>query len=440
MNNLLLYLIQTTAVFSVLYLLYILFLDRLTFHKLNRLVLLLLLPVSSIIPFSNHLFPSISSKIVEVPLFQHIPLTIDEQYQVIQQPLANSLFNFSSVVITIYLIVAFIFLIRIFINTRQLVVLKNNSVIHKKNGYRLVIANVPQIFSYFKWIFIPKHTFENLDPQILEHETIHINSKHSLDVILTEIYIAFFWFNPLVYFYRKSLKSIHEYQADQGVLQNGIKTSQYMQLLLQSLEIQKPNNLYNYFNQPILKKRVSMMTKPTSKLKAKFTYLLFLPVCAFLVSAFTKPTFNNNPVIKTFKLAEFEGTPPALFPVKNATKKDITAFFGEQGQHSKTNVDIIHTGIDIKAKLGTPVLASADGIISKASMEGDWGNLVVITHTNGYETWYAHLSGFKAKENQEVKKGDLIGYVGNTGRSSGPHLHYEVKHNGQHVNPLDYIE
>ena len=73
-------------------------------------------------------------------------------------------------------------------------------------------------------------------------------------------------------------------------------------------------------------------------------------------------------------------------------------------------------------------------------MEGDWGNLIVITHPNSYETWYAHLNGFKVIENQEVKKGDIIGYVGTTGRSSGPHLHYEVKHNGQQVNPLDYIE
>ena len=73
-------------------------------------------------------------------------------------------------------------------------------------------------------------------------------------------------------------------------------------------------------------------------------------------------------------------------------------------------------------------------------MEGDWGNLIVITHSYGYKTLYAHLDGFNIKENQEVKKGDIIGYVGNTGLSAGPHLHYEVKQNGKQLNPLDYIE
>jgi murein DD-endopeptidase MepM/ murein hydrolase activator NlpD len=73
-------------------------------------------------------------------------------------------------------------------------------------------------------------------------------------------------------------------------------------------------------------------------------------------------------------------------------------------------------------------------------MQGDWGNLIIITHIDGYETWYAHLKGFNSNKNQDVKIGDIIGYVGNTGRSTGPHLHYEVKHNGKHQNPLDFIE
>ncbi len=437
MNNLILYLIQVTSIFSVLYLLYIVFLDKLTFHNINRVVLLLLLPVSVLIPFSNNLFPSIASKLIEVPLFENVNFeTINKQLQVIEQPFVTSSFNYSSVLISIYLLMFLIFFMRILGTARQLFILKNNSRIKHRDGYQLVIANVPEIFSYFNCIFIPKDIVEPYDNQIIEHEKRHIQLKHSWDIILTELYIAFFWFNPLLYFYRKSLKAVHEFQADKGVLENGIKTSQYIQLLVQSLEVSKPNNLYNYFNQPILKKRVTMMTKPKSNSFSKLKYMLLLAVCAFLISAFTTPIIEDNEYLDIL----FISKPPSLFPVQNATKKDITSHFEEKAKHPKTKTDVMHNGIDIKAKNGTPVLATADGIIAKASLQNDWGNLIIITHTDGYETWYAHLNGFNTSKNREVKKGEVIGFVGNTGLSTRPHLHYEVKQNGKHLNPLNYLE
>ena len=442
MNNIILYFIQVASVFSVLYLLYRSFLSKLTFHNINRIVLLLILPISIIVPFSNSLFPSVASKIIEIPLFEYITFeTVNQQVQITEQPLIESSFNYTSILITIYWLVFSIYIIRILVNARHLFVLRKKSIVQQKNGYQLVAAEIPEIFSYFNWIFVPKHKSEQYNPQILEHEKVHIRLKHSWDVMLTEIYIAFFWFNPLLYFYRKSLKSVHEFQADKGVLRNGIKTSQYMYLLMQSLDIQKPNNLYNYFNQPIIKKRVTMMTKPKSNRLEKLKYSLFLPVCALLISSFTNPivTEDNSPM-NNQEVTEFIGTPPSLFPVQHGTKDNITASFGDKGKHPKVNKGVIHTGIDIKAKEGTPVIATADGIIAKASMEGAWGNLIVIKHIDGYETWYAHLKGFNINENQEVKIGDIIGYVGNTGRSTGSHLHYEVKHNGKHVNPLDFIE
>ena len=334
----------------------------------------------------------------------------------------------------------FRFLVRFLATVIHLFVLKSRSKTLKKNGYELVISKVPEIFSYFNWVFIPEDKIEEFDKQIIEHEKAHIQLKHSLDVVLTEVYIAFFWFNPLLYFYRKSLKAVHEFQADKGVLQNGVKTSQYLQLLMQSLEVSKPNNLYNYFNQPILKKRVTMMTKPKSNRLAKLKYILLLPVCALLVSAFTSPSIENNKYLNIINVPEFLNTPPSGYPVQNASKNDISSFFGEKSTSKNNKTRVVHTGVDIKAKIGTPVIATADGTIAKALMEGDWGNLVVITHTDGYETWYAHLNEFNSSEDQDVKKGDVIGYVGNTGKSLGPHLHYEVKQNGKPLNPLDYIE
>lgn len=70
----------------------------------------------------------------------------------------------------------------------------------------------------------------------------------------------------------------------------------------------------------------------------------------------------------------------------------------------------------------------------------NWGNLIVISHADGYETWYAHLQGFNVEASQTVKKGQVIGYVGNTGMSTGPHLHYEVLKDDEHVDPADYFK
>ena len=212
-----------------------------------------------------------------------------------------------------------------------------------------------------------------------------------------------------------------------------------MTLLRQSLEVKSPNNLYSYFNQPILKKRVIMMTKPKSNRISKLKYVVLLAVSAFLILAFTSPIIENNEFLNSLEVSEYSSSTPSLFPVQYATKENITAYFGEKGKYSKVNKNVSHTGIDIRAAIGTPVFATADGTILKASINGDWGNLIIISHTDGFETWYAHLNGFNINENQDVKKGAIIGYVGSTGKSTGPHLHYEVKQNGKQLNPLDYI-
>lgn len=435
--NKLLYLVQITSVFSVFYLLYIIFLEKLTFHKINRIVLLSLLPISIIIPFLDYFFPAMVSKTIVIPLFESINLnTINKAPKVI-----NTIsFDSSLVFITIYLLVFSVFIINILRTIRHFFKLKKTSKIKHKDGYSIVISDVSEIFSYFNYIFMPFGINEKYHKQIIEHEKIHIKLKHSWDIIFTEVYIALFWFNPLLYLYRKSLKSVHEYQADKGVLKNGVKTSEYLQLLLQSIQVSKPNNLYNYFYQPVLKRRIIMMTKPKSNSIEKIKYIFLLPIFVFFISAFTTPTLTESDYLNVLTISEFTNEAPSLFPVKNATKSNITSYFGTKGEHSKIKRKVAHKGIDISVKIGTPVLATANGVIVEASMKGKWGNLIIITHADGYETWYAHLNGFNIDKNEQVKKGDIIGYVGNTGFSTGPHLHYEVKQNGKNLNPINYIK
>lgn len=99
-----------------------------------------------------------------------------------------------------------------------------------------------------------------------------------------------------------------------------------------------------------------------------------------------------------------------------------------------------HSGLDISAGTGTPVKATADGIVSFSGWSAGNGNLVVIEHGFGYSTFYAHNSSIAVRVGQKVKRGEIIAHVGSTGNTTGPHLHYEVWHNGKPVNPIDFIK
>jgi murein DD-endopeptidase MepM/ murein hydrolase activator NlpD len=99
----------------------------------------------------------------------------------------------------------------------------------------------------------------------------------------------------------------------------------------------------------------------------------------------------------------------------------------------------LHPGIDIAAGTGTPIKAAAGGLALVAGYSGGYGNLIVIDHGNGIATAYAHQSSLAASVGQQVGQGQVIGYVGSTGFSTGPHLHFEVRVNGSPVDPLGYL-
>ncbi|MBS1680124.1 MAG: M23 family metallopeptidase [Bacteroidetes bacterium] len=130
---------------------------------------------------------------------------------------------------------------------------------------------------------------------------------------------------------------------------------------------------------------------------------------------------------------------PAIQPVAN---KELIALASGYGLriHPVYKVFKMHTGLDFAATIGTPIHATADGVIDKAQVNfSGYGKMIEIDHGYGYRTRYAHMHGFAVREGQKVKRGDLIGYVGDTGLSTAPHLHYEVFVNGVHVNPVHYF-
>ncbi len=117
----------------------------------------------------------------------------------------------------------------------------------------------------------------------------------------------------------------------------------------------------------------------------------------------------------------------------------ITSFFGNR-EHPRSGDRQFHTGIDIASEPGRPVKATADGVVSFAGRSGGSGNLVAIEHGFGFSTYYAHNQRLHVRIGQTVRRGDIIGYVGSTGNSTGPHVHYEVWKNGKPMNPSGYLD
>ncbi|WP_026713248.1 M23 family metallopeptidase [Flavobacterium daejeonense] len=129
---------------------------------------------------------------------------------------------------------------------------------------------------------------------------------------------------------------------------------------------------------------------------------------------------------------------PAIQPVRNENLKRMASGFGYRTDPF-TKVRKMHEGMDFTAKKGTPVFATGDGVVKQADNRASgYGNHIVIRHGYGYETLYAHLSKYNCKAGQRIKRGDIIGFVGSTGRSEAPHLHYEVHKDGRVVNPLNF--
>jgi murein DD-endopeptidase MepM/ murein hydrolase activator NlpD len=129
---------------------------------------------------------------------------------------------------------------------------------------------------------------------------------------------------------------------------------------------------------------------------------------------------------------------PAIQPVKNENLKRMASGFGYRTDPF-TKIRKMHQGMDFTAPTGSAIYATGDGVVARADAAASgYGNHVVIRHGFGYETLYGHLSKYKCRAGQKVKRGDIIGYVGSTGRSQGPHCHYEVHKDGTPVNPLNF--
>ena len=128
---------------------------------------------------------------------------------------------------------------------------------------------------------------------------------------------------------------------------------------------------------------------------------------------------------------------PAIQPVANKDLKKTASGYGLRIDPIYKTTKF-HEGMDFSANIGTPIYATGNGTVTKAGWQSGYGKIVKINHGYGYETWYAHMNDIDVRVGQKVVRGEVIGKVGNTGKSTGPHLHYEVHGKGRVVNPVNY--
>jgi len=420
MSDLLIYILKASLIFSLLVTFYCLFLRRLTFHALNRIILLLIIPVSLVLPVLSFGIqsPVIYNDLIEGN-FENFGVT--EVTSTIEYTSVD--FNWSYLEVIYWVGLCFGIALLVFNAFKLFHQLRSS---HKTHLGKISIyeSRVASVFSCFKWIFVPLNGNYEINHPIIKHEVAHIRLLHSYDLIITELFIAFTWFNPFVYLFRRLLRSVHEFQADEKVLTDSIKKSDYLTLMLEELMYKNEFSFSHNFKSLTIKNRIKMITKNKSQNISKLRYILLLPIIAGILMSFSN----------------LKGTKPSIKPIKEGLYKKISSGYGKR-KHPKTKKIVMHHGVDFAADIGTPIQATGDGtIISVKSNKEGHGKQIKIDHGSGYRSSYSHMSKFMVKEGQFVKQGTIIGYSGNSGYSFGPHLHYMIILNGKSVNPANYFK
>jgi murein DD-endopeptidase MepM/ murein hydrolase activator NlpD len=213
------------------------------------------------------------------------------------------------------------------------------------------------------------------------------------------------------------------------MIENGTVVENYLTILKNSLTRFNLVGISNNFNGSTYKNRIKMRSNnKTQKYKA-IIYMLLIPLVATMIMAFSSSVQINE-----------EDDIPSYTPIKKTDFNRLTVNHNQKIIDPFSSKERIHYGVDIKAKEGTPVYAAGNGSAKIVEEKNGWGNLIVLKHGVQYETWYAHLKAFRIESGQSVKAGEIIGYVGNTGKSSGSHLHFEIRKDGEKEDPNVYID
>jgi beta-lactamase regulating signal transducer with metallopeptidase domain len=280
------YLLQIIALQLLFIVFYKVFLRRETFFEWNRFYLISSVLLSIIIP-KIHINWTSNSEIVYETL---APVIIGSK-QIEQQMLVQEQNNWLKWIYIIGVIISFgIFMYKI----GKLIRLSQNNKVLDNNGAKIVLVPHQQnAYTFFNYIFIDEKLYQNADIKVLEHELVHIKQRHWIDLLFIESIKIIQWFNPLIYIYQNSLKTVHEYIADKAVLQNTSLSSYFDKVLQYTFKTQKISFANEFYKSSLIKKRIKMQKKKKSRNWAKVKYAGFI-LLLFSVTIFVDACKQND--------------------------------------------------------------------------------------------------------------------------------------------------
>ena len=295
MGIFLVYILKASVCLALFYLFYRLLLSKETFHRFNRLALLGLLVLSCAVPF-------VEVTVQELSGMAQPFLSLEEMMGMMEVEPAGVLdetpmyFPWKELLLLLYVGGILFFFIRHLWSLGRMVRLLRTCRKEKvEEGITLYIHQEKVApFSWMKMIVLSEDDLEENGKAILTHERAHIHNLHSWDLFLAEVCIFFQWFNPAAWLLKQELQNIHEYEADEWVIENGIDAKTYQLLIIKKAVGARLYSIANSFNHSSLKKRITMMIKKKSNPWARLKYLYVLPLAAVTVAAFARPEVSNK--------------------------------------------------------------------------------------------------------------------------------------------------
>ena len=341
MGILFVYILKSSFCLAVFYLFYRLLLSRETFHRFNRIALLGILLLSCLLPFVE-----VS---VRRPVEMYQTMMTWEQWLLLADlagtethavQVQENVVTWIQGLLLVYLFGILFFMLRNIYSLFGLWVLLKSGRREKVSDYVVTVVKAVLIvherdispFSWMRYIVISQKDLHENGREILTHELAHIRNRHSWDLFAADICIFFQWFNPAAWLLKQELQNIHEYEADETVINEGVDARQYQLLLIKKAVGTRLYSMANSFNHSKLKKRITMMLKEKSSSWARLKYLYVLPVAAIAVTAFARPEVsetveeisavkvNDLTAIVETKVAESSGQ---LLPVQSVPKDSV---------------------------------------------------------------------------------------------------------------------
>ena len=337
MGILFVYILKSSFCLAVFYLFYRLLLSRETFHRFNRIALLGILLLSCLLPFVEVSVRRPVEMYQTMMTWEQWLLAGTETHAVQVQ---ENVVTWIQGLLLVYLFGILFFMLRNIYSLFGLWVLLKSGRREKVSDYVVTVVKAVLIvherdispFSWMRYIVISQKDLHENGREILTHELAHIRNRHSWDLFAADICIFFQWFNPAAWLLKQELQNIHEYEADETVINEGVDARQYQLLLIKKAVGTRLYSMANSFNHSKLKKRITMMLKEKSSPWARLKYLYVLPVAAIAVTAFARPEVsetveeisavkvNDLTAIVETKVAESSGQ---LLPVQSVPKDSV---------------------------------------------------------------------------------------------------------------------